>query len=164
MNRATGLLLGGWQVNSIINLRSGAPITLLYTPSAAQEVVPVLAVFGRNAYRANVSRDPLTSGSSRTISNYLDRGAVSVPAAGQSFGNSGRNLVRGYNFYQTDLTLGKTFALTERFRLQFRAEAFNILNETNFREPDGNISNPGFGQIRSSFDPRQSQFALKLIF
>ncbi len=164
LNRATDLLLGGWQVNSIINLRTGAPITLLYTPSAAQEVVPVLAVFGRNAYRANVSRDPLTPEASRTISNYLDRSAVSVPAAGQTFGNSGRNLVRGYNFYQTDLTLGKTFALTERFRLQFRAEAFNILNETNFREPDGNISNPGFGQIRSSFDPRQLQFALKLIF
>jgi hypothetical protein len=139
-------------------------LTLSYTPSAAQEVVPVIAVFGRNSYRPDVSRNPLTPEGSRTISNYLDRTAVSIPAAGQSFGNSGRNIVRGYNFYQTDLTLGKTFTLTERLRLQFRAEAFNLLNETNFREPDGNISNPGFGQIRSSFDPRQLQFALKLIF
>ncbi|MCX6594218.1 MAG: TonB-dependent receptor [Acidobacteria bacterium] len=164
LNRAADLVLGGWQVNSIINLRSGAPLTLSYTPSAAQEVVPVIAVFGRNTYRPDVSRNPLAPEGSRSISNYLDRSAVSIPAAGQSFGNSGRNLVRGFNFYQTDLTLGKTFTLTERLRLQFRAEAFNLLNETNFREPDGNISNPGFGQIRSSFDPRQLQFALKLIF
>lgn len=164
LNRMADLVLGGWQVNSIINLRSGAPLTLSYTPSAAQEVVPVLAVFGRNSYRPDVSRNPLTPEGTRSISNYLDRSAVSIPAAGVTFGNSGRNLVRGYNFYQTDLTLGKTFAITERFRLQFRAEAFNLLNETNFREPDGNISNPAFGQIRSSFDPRQLQFALKLSF
>lgn len=164
MGRAADLLLGGWQINSIINLRSGAPLTLLYTPSAAQEVVPVIAVFGRNSYRPNVTRNPLTPEGSRTILNYLDRTAVSIPDASQPFGNAGRNIVRGLNFYQTDLTLGKTFTLTERFRLQFRAEAFNLLNETNFREPDGNISNPGFGQIRSSFDPRQLQFALKLVF
>ncbi len=163
-NAITDALLGGWQVNGIVNLRTGAPITLTYTPTAQQQVVPVLSVFGRNAYRPNILRNPLTPEDRRGPNSYLDRTAVAIPTADQPFGNAGRNIVNGFAFYQTDIGIAKNFRLTERFSLQFRGEAFNLLNESNFAAPDANISNPGFGIIRSTFDPRQLQFALKLQF
>jgi hypothetical protein len=52
----------------------------------------------------------------------------------------------------------------ERVRIQFRAEAFNALNRTNFKVPNGNISSQGFGQVNSTFELRQLQLALKLLF
>jgi hypothetical protein len=73
--------------------------------------------------------------------------------------------VKGYPFYQLDLGLHKQFGLwTERSRLEFRAEAFNILNQTNFQAPNSNISSSAFGSITSTFPARQLQFAMKLLF
>ncbi|MDQ3011091.1 MAG: hypothetical protein M3X11_10375, partial [Acidobacteriota bacterium] len=71
---------------------------------------------------------------------------------------------------QTDLGLHKAFPVwKERTKLEFRMEAFNLFNHTNFGAPDGNASNPrtatgGYGTIRTAFPARQIQFALKLLF
>jgi hypothetical protein len=128
-------------------------------------VIPGLAVFGRPAYRPNLSGDPLTPEAERGPNNYLNRATVSAPTdVSQPFGNAPRNAARGYPFHQLDLGLFKNFELPGNTRLQLRAEAFNALNRTNFGAPDANISSPGFGTIRSTFDPRQIQLGVKLLF
>ncbi|MDZ4802993.1 MAG: TonB-dependent receptor, partial [Bryobacteraceae bacterium] len=156
--------LGGWQLTAIGNVRSGIPITLTHTPGLANEVSPLISVVGRNQSRANVSGNPLLPEGQRGPDAYLDRTKVSAPTAQQPFGNSGRNTLLGPAFWQVDLGVHKTFGITERLRLQFRAESFNALNRTNFGVPDGNISNPTFGTFRRTFDPRQFQSALKFLF
>lgn len=163
-SRPTDWILGGWQITAINNLRSGAPITLVYQPSLANEVSPVITVFGRNQYRPNISGDPKLPDGERSRLNYLDRSSVSVPSPTQPFGNSGRNNVIGPGFFQLDLGLYKTFSIHERVRMQLRGEAFNALNRTNFNVPNGNISSQSFGQINNAFEARQFQVALKVLF
>jgi hypothetical protein len=58
----------------------------------------------------------------------------------------------------------KKFKLSEARQLQFRAEAFNVLNHTNFQIGNNTINNPAFGQAGGTGDPRNLQFALKLMF
>ncbi len=158
-------ILGGWQLTAINNAVSGRTINLTYNNGGAFTVIPGLAVFGRPAYRPNLSGDPLTPEDQRSPNNYLNRATVSAPTdVSQPFGNAPRNAARGYAFHQLDLGLFKNFQLPGDVRLQFRAEAFNALNHTNFGAPDGNISSPGFGTIRSTFDPRQIQLGVKLLF
>jgi hypothetical protein len=59
---------------------------------------------------------------------------------------------------------GQEFPRAGEYALQFRSEFFNVLNHTNFRQPEPNFSSASFGTIRSTYSPRQIQFALKLIF
>jgi hypothetical protein len=85
-------------------------------------------------------------------------------------GNLGRNTFTGDNFTNFDMSIFKSFKITERLGLQFRTEFFNILNTTNFKLPGANfaghnrINDPNFGQASGAFDPRQIQFGLKLSF
>ena len=88
----------------------------------------------------------------------------SVDARSRFLGGIGRNTERGDSLVQFNVSLGKTFTLAERTRLQFRAEAFNLLNTVNYDLPDGVLSSRNFGQAVSAFDSRQMQFALKLTF
>lgn len=162
--RAIDLLAGGWQVNSIINMRSGEPFTMSYTAGARSQVAPFLTLLGFNAFRPNISGDPLMPEDQRGPNGYLNRSTVSIPTYYQPFGNAGRNISRAYAFYQVDLGLSKNFALTERFRMQLRAEGFNLFNKSNFSAPNANISSATFGTITSTYDPRKLQIALKLQF
>ncbi|HYE74733.1 MAG TPA: hypothetical protein VEF04_15445, partial [Blastocatellia bacterium] len=112
---------------------------------------------------------------------YLNPKAARVPSLtspderSQPFGNAGRNIIRSPNFFQADLGLHKSFPLwKESTRLEFRMEAFNLFNRTNFLAPNTNASNisfdssgnytGNFGKITSAFPARQIQFALKLLF
>jgi hypothetical protein len=79
-------------------------------------------------------------------------------------GNLGRNTFVGPGYWATDLSVIKNFKLTEALQLQFRAEAFNVLNHTNFHIGHNAINDPAFGQAGGTGDPRTLQFALKLIF
>jgi hypothetical protein len=63
-----------------------------------------------------------------------------------------------------DIGLHKNFAITQSFRLQFRAEAFNVFNRVNFENPNGDRSSPNFGRILLAKDPRILQFALRASF
>jgi hypothetical protein len=89
----------------------------------------------------------------------------------------GRNSLRGPGTVNVDVALSRIFGITERFRLEARAEAFNIINHANFVggiSPAGtvasfatmntNLSSSAFGQVQSAFDPRILQFALKVYF
>jgi hypothetical protein len=152
--------LGGWQFTAINSATSGLPINLTYSPTSQFQVSTA------PNYRPNVSCNPVTPEGQRTTSNYLNKSCVAAPTdPSQPWGNASRNSVKGYPFYQLDIGLHKQFQLlTERSRLEFRAEAFNIFNQTNFQAPNSNISSSAFGSITSTFPARQLQFAVKLLF
>ena len=84
----------------------------------------------------------------------------------QPFGNAPRNAARGPAIYNLDLGLHKSFRLgLGDSRLEFRVEAFNALNKTNFGAPNGNRSSTDFGTIRTlSTPPRQIQLGVKVDF
>lgn len=152
---------GGWRISVINTMGSGLPATLRYNTVARQNIGS-LGV----AIRPNIVTSQIYTPGGEWF-NYLNPGAVqAVPATnGNPFGNAGRNTVRGDALYQTDIGLHKTFPLfSERYRLEFRGEAFNLLNVTNFVPPETNISSIGYGQITSTRAPRQIQFALKFLF
>lgn len=141
-------------------------MTFTYTPGATFIVSGIAQDFrGANNYRPNVTCDPMASASDRTINNWFNKACVVIPTdPSQPFGDAARNSVRGPNFWQIDLAASKQFPLGGPARLEFRLEAFNLLNHTNFRAPNGNRSAAGFGTITSTFDPRQLQLGFKLLW
>ncbi len=103
-------------------------------------------------------------------SGWLNPAAFSLPAAG-TFGNLGRNTFFGPNFRQVDLSLLKDFRVSERVKVQYRAEFFNIFNRPNFDQPNTIFNTPNFGRIFNTFGrtlglgtSRQIQMALRLTF
>jgi hypothetical protein len=112
-----------------------------------------------------VSCDPYAQGDARTITNWFDKACVTAPTdPSQPFGNAGRNTVRGPNFWQFDLAASKSVAVGGPARVELRLEAFNLFNRSNFRAPNGNRSSGAFGTITSTFDPRQLQLGVKLLW
>ena len=81
------------------------------------------------------------------------------------YGNLSRNALRSTPYYDTDLGIHKVFALPlERFTLDFRAEAFNVLNKVNLQAPNTTFGSSTFGQVTTAYPARQLQLAGKLIF
>jgi hypothetical protein len=159
-------ILGGWQIAAINNMWAGEAITFRYTPPAAAIVSGIAQDFrGANNYRPNVVCDPVLPASERSPSGYFNRDCVQIPTdPSQPFGNAARNSARGDSIYQLDMALSKWFSLWRDSRLEFRLEAFNVLNKTNFRVPNGNRSAAAFGTITSTYDARQLQLGLKFVF
>jgi hypothetical protein len=157
-------VIGGWTVTGINQMLSGQTINLRYQPSP---VTANLATFlGGVALRPNVSGPVLAPPDQRTIDNYFNKANITIPTIDQPFGTAGRNNARSNPFYQLDFGLEKNFRLpiNEVSRLEFRMEAFNFLNKTNFGAAASDRSSAAFGTIRSTFPARQIQFALKLAF
>jgi len=156
--------LGGWALTGINTMSSGQTINLRYAPSPVTANLP--SFLGGVALRPNILGDPLAPEGERTIDNYFNRNNVVIPAVTQPFGNAGRNIVRSDAFYQLDLGLQKDFRLpiNEVSLVEFRMEAFNIFNKTNFAAANSDRSAAAFGTIRSTFPARQIQFALKVVF
>src|SRR5687767_1790095 len=107
---------------------------------------------GSGQYPDQVKSDVAMPGGIGVGNEYFDRSAyaaVNIPAGQpQRFGNSGRNPIRGPGFWNVDLGLFRTVDITNRVKLQLRAEALNALNHPNFGNPGGDISNAGtFGFI-----------------
>ena len=157
-------LFAGWQLNTIANFSSGTPFTVYDSANVAlQGSSPEITGFYSS--RPNLIADP--NQGSHTASQWVSRSAFQrldpVTQAGQ-FGNEGRNVVRGPAVSNVDLSLLKTVVVTERVRLQFRAECFNIANHANFGLPDNDIASPTFGQVLEAGPPRLIQFGVKVIY
>jgi hypothetical protein len=100
------------------------------------------------------------------LTRFFDTAAFVNPPQ-YTFGNSPRNVLRGPGLVNFDLALSKNFPVNERVRLDFRAEAFNIMNTPAFNFPGATVGTPNYGLISSTLpgtDARQIQFALKLHF
>ena len=165
-------LLGGWQWSGTTSARSGAPVNVIIT-RAASAVPDGLSLengssFQRPNYVAGMSLVP----ANQTINNWINAAAFAIPAEG-TWGNAGRNLVRGPWFWQADTAISRDFRIQERFIVLFRAEAFNVFNRAQFGNPNANFSSANFGQITSTVNgtsptgsgtPRQFQFAMRLKF
>jgi len=153
-----GYAIGGWQTSMINTMFSGQPVNLTWSPAASAQISTVLN------YRPNLIGDPMTPESQRNPNNYLNRDTVTLPDVAHPFGTAGRNVAKSPATYQTDVRVQKDFSLTERAKLMFQTEVFNLLNKTNFRAPNSNRSNSNFGTITDVFSPRVLQFALRLGF
>jgi hypothetical protein len=165
---AADYVLGGWQLNWIHSMWSGQPVNLSYNPAANFQVSQTLPDWrGGISYRPNVTGNIMVPKGQRNQDFWIDPAKVVIPTdPSQPFGNAGRNIARRPGLAQADIGIQKSFALPfrEGMAIQFRAEAFNAFNRTNFANPQMNRSNAGFGQIRSTFPARQLQFALRLSF
>ena len=164
-----GLLASGWELSGIGAARTGLPLTVTVSRSAS--ALP-------DGNSTSPQRPDLVPGVSliapggQTPQRWINPAAFAIPANG-NWGNAGRNLVRAPRIWQIDTALTKRNQITERIGLEFRAEAFNILNRAQFSAPNTNLSSAGsFGQITQPFNagatgtgtPRQFQFMLRLNF
>jgi len=185
-NGVLNSIIGGWQLSAINTAQAGTPFNLTYTPTSLQQVSQQISATyrGANEYRPNfVAGQKVTQGTSHRAANtgyvnYVNLAAFSIPGATKNaggfynspFGTASRNPGRTPPFNETDLDVNKKFNTPiESLKLEFRAEAYNVFNHTNFYLP-GNISGSqgaaptGGGQITSTFEPRVLQFALKIIY
>src|SRR5262249_39294146 len=94
---------------------------------------------------------------------YFDTSAF-TSAPQFTIGSSSRNPVSGPGYQTVDVMLGKTFAITERVRMELRAEAFNSTNTPPLGNPNGSFGNAAFGSITTALDPRVFEMVLKLRF
>jgi hypothetical protein len=159
--------LGGWALSGIITAESGAPLNMGVNGTTSASVI------GNTSNRPNVN-GPIKY--PQTAAQWFDPSVFSAPACtiggsgADCYGNLGHNAVRGPGRDNWNMSLLKNFAMTERFNLQFRADAFNMWNHTQFKGDynNGGIStnfgSSNFGAVTSAFDGRQFQLALKLIY
>jgi len=162
--------VGGWRASGNVIVQSGAPFTV--NLSTGNEVAHIGLVNGNNLERPNVSGDP--NSGPKTPQQWFNTASFLVPTV-LAFGNTPRNDVIGPGLIDVDASLQKEFQLHESMKLQFRFDAFNLFNHPNFNLPNRICStlsgstcagtpNSTFGQITSAQDPRELQFALKLMF
>jgi len=167
-------ILSGWAVDTILTARTATPVDVTSSRNLG---------FGAYSFRPDLVPglplyldDPTAPGGRR-----FNRAAFVIPIVARQ-GTLGRNVLRGFSVHQMDLALRRQFSLTERLKLQLRAEFFNIFNHPNFGDPDGRLTNNTFGQslnmmgqsLGSSSSglnplyqiggPRSIQLAVKMVF
>ena len=165
-NRFVNAIIGNWQVNGILNLTSGqvfdvtASNAISRTGSITQE-------------RVDIVGDPNTGSCPNgatvgSLSCWFNTSAFALPTQG-TFGNFGRNVLRGDHRKDFDFSVFRSFPITEATRLEFRAEAFNLTNTPIWGNPNATLTTSLqlFGTVTTTargYNPRQMQFALKFYF
>jgi len=165
MNPVVDAALGGWELNSIITANTGTPLDVTYSPAAANDVTGLTNDYrGQSEQRPNISGSSVSQSKGQLVNTYFAGYTFTTPPASAPFGNAGRDAFRAPGLSQWDLSVNKSFRIREGINLQFRSEFFNVLNHTNFGIPNTVSTSAAFGTIRSTYPPRQVQFALKLLF
>ncbi len=154
-------LFGGWQMTGILSLQTGQYYDLTIANATAE-----LGTNGVGAWRPNVIGDHRLP--SPTPNLWLNPDAFEIPrdsSGSPTFGNLGRNALQEDGIFNWDVGLMKNFQLTERFRLQFRWEVFNVTNHPSYGTPNTNFSSPDVGKITSTLGlPRQQQLGVRFSF
>jgi hypothetical protein len=153
--------VGGWRASSTVTIQSGAPFTVNLSSATGQDVAHIGLVNGNNIERPNLISNP--NQGPQTPTEWFDTAAFVLPAQ-NTFGTAGRNVVTGPGLATVDLSLQKEGAIYERLKLQFRLDVYNSLNHPNFDLPGRIFGASNFGVIASAEDPRELQFAMKLMF
>ena len=153
-NGITQVLLGGWQLNSIVSLLSGRPFTPQYN---AADVT---------SQRPDVIGDPYANIPAGLLFNPAAfRRPTATNGETDLLGNGGRNILTGPSFKSVDLSLIKNIRLRENTRLQLRAESFNVFNHPNYQIPVFQLDASNVGRVyQTSTEGREFQFAVKLLF
>ncbi len=162
-NSATNFALGGWQANGILSFRTGQPFSI-----GSNACVGVFARCGVDLIPGKNPQDSPSGG--RGPDGYFDTSAVKAPARlANGFGTPGNLGLQSNTSPPTrtaDFSLFKELPITERYRFQFRAEAFNIGNTPQFDRPGANLQDSSFGKVTStqSFSERRMQMSLRFHF
>lgn len=147
-------LLGGWQMQGVLSVRTGRP----FTPTISRDV----ANNGIGAQRPN--RTASGALDNPTVDRWFDTGAFALPPS-FTYGNSGGNIIREDGLRSLDCSVFKEFLVREKWKIQFRAESFNLTNTPSFLGPSGVVDTAAGARITAtSVNPRQLQAALKFIF
>ena len=160
----TGHAFGGWEVSGIVYAYAGLPLTV----TGGRRIDPAgLGLLDANSFagrRPNEISNP-NSGAPHTFAQWFNTAAfVNPPNAAGPPGNSRRGSIRGPGLQRWDISLFKNTKIREHTSLQFRAEAFNIFNHTNFDGIRLTRQSGTFGRVLSTRDPRIMQLALKFYF
>jgi hypothetical protein len=147
-----GILTRDWQLSAIVSARSGSHFSVTTGVDNALN--------GQGNQRPNkVQDDPYVKDGLR----WLTPAAFAAPAAG-TFGNLENNSLVGPRRFNVDIGVTRSFRVGGERQVQFRAEAFNVLNRTHYNNPVSALNNGNFGLITSAGDPRIIQLALKYTF
>ena len=172
MNRAADILVGGWQVGGVVTMQKGFPFSATGNADFT----------GNDIFNQRANLVPgcnPNSGFHKSITEWFNTACFTAPLYTQ-FGNSGRNILTNPGINNWDMNIGKTFKLTERVAFQFRAEAFNAFNHTQYgldltnpsvgpgQNPvSTNVSSTGaqaFGVVTNARASRVVQLGGKIIF
>jgi outer membrane receptor protein involved in Fe transport len=156
-----GWLRAGWQTFGIWTFQTGRPFSVYLVPNTDNSNTgQSILGFGAND-RPNVMHSPTLS--NQSPDRWFDTSAFALPPFG-TFGNAGRNILSGPAYQTINASLVKSMRLSERANVQFRVEAFNLLNRANFDLPDIFLGSPTFGVIQSAESPRRIQFGAKILW
>jgi hypothetical protein len=180
--RGNGFLrnvLGGWQLGGVVSAQTGRPFTVLQGDEVSgtgigQDRATLIAGADPYAPGACAAAGINTGSNPKPCVDWLNKASFASKAQAigttGTFGNTGKNGFRLPGAYTWDMNTTKNFVFTERWRLEFRAEFFNVFNRANFMDDTASLSNfqkvkaSAFGAIQQASDPRIGQLALKLYF
>lgn len=151
-------ILGGWELSGIVMASSGAPLTVRAGVDRSLN--------GQNLDTADLIGNPILSGDrtrAEQLTKWFNTSAFALPALG-TVGTTGINTLRGPGFFLVDTGLHRNFKITERLKLQFRTQFYNIFNHTVLGNPNTTFTSPNFGKILGTGTPRVGEFGLKLSF
>jgi hypothetical protein len=147
--------ISGWEISGMIREQSGDRLAITQSTNSNSNL-------GYSVQRPNRIADP-NSYANRSMSKWFDTTAF-VMTPQFAIGNSSRNPVRGPGLHNADLMVKKIFQITKKVNLDFRAEAFNVTNTPPLNDPNGSFGSAAFGTITSAGNPRDFEFAAKLLF
>lgn len=166
-NKVLNYAVNEWQLSGITSFVSGEPLGISWT-----NVTPIdITGTASQGARIDMTGDAVLAKGERTFSRNFRTEVFRRPAL-NTFGNSGVTQIRGPGINNWDMVLMKNLPIKERLRIQFRAEAYNVFNQTQFSTLDtaarfdaaGNQVNARFGEFLAARPPRVMQFALRLYF
>jgi hypothetical protein len=167
-SRGLQLLLNDWQISGIASVQSGFPVDITF---ATQPTGIDISGSPTDPARPDILGSLELPSSERTFQRNFRTEMAALPAVG-SYGNAGTRPLRGPGFTNFDTAVFKNIPFTERARLQFRWELYNVLNNTQFSSygtsatfnASGQQVNPTFGQYTAARAARRMQFALRFNF
>jgi hypothetical protein len=162
-NRALRIAANGWQIAPLIRILSGAP----YNVTDGTDI----SLTGMGNDRPNVVPGvSYTTGKKVTQSNAGNRAFFNAAAftystvSAGSFGNAGRNILRGPNYYDVDASLSRAFKVYGNLNMNLRIESFNLFNHPFFNSFTTTVNSSSFGYANATADPRLMQAAVKFNF
>jgi hypothetical protein len=169
MNDGVGSkILGGWQLSGVLKAVSGSVFELHAGGTSASN----LNASGNDQRPDILKSSVAVSGVVGPGTTWFDTTAFGVVNDRNRFGTSPFYFLHGPGLFNFDLSLARNFRISERFNLQFRAQAINFTNTPHFSNPNGDINSSSFGQVNGlantgrdgGVDARQIEFNARLSF
>jgi hypothetical protein len=164
--------VSGWQLSGFAQVQSGAPYSIFSGEPEARSAAGLLGLsngsgglfrlgFGRPNLASAATLAALTATNDRTLAFLTSQ--LASPLG--SFGNLGRNVLRGDTQKRFDMAISKSTKITERYKMEFRTEFFNLFNNVNFALPVNDLQDSSVGAIENTVGgPRVIQFGLRFVF